>query len=197
MSDFLAELLDEGRIAFRTGDALGTGPSADDLARLAGAFARASLSLAGPAVGFEPGIAWEAAELVRGAAWALVDRGERPEALRKGLRMSGKPTTASQHFSADLLLRYLPQILRRVRALDPADPLAEILIETLRRWPLSGVLSDIEEPPIGPLDFDGHPGLMLLYAERLAANDRPGWRPSESSRVLEYYELVTGAISTS
>jgi MoxR-vWA-beta-propeller ternary system domain bpX4 len=104
--------------------------------------------------------------------------------------------TASQHLSADLLLRYLPQILRRARGLDPVDPLADIVAETLRRWPLSGVLSDVEERPVGSLDFEGHPGLMLLYAERLAANDRPGWRPPESSRVFEYYELVTGAVPT-
>lgn len=197
MSDFLAELLEEGRIGFRSGNAPLTGPSADDLARLAGEFATASLSMAGPAVGFEPRVAWEAAELVHGEAWALVNRGERPEALRHRLRMPGTPTTASEHFSADLLLRYLPQILRRARGLDPTDPLAEILAESLRRWPLSGVLSDVEEPPVGPLDFGDHPGLMLLYAERLASNDRPGWRPSASSRILDYYELVTGSIPTS
>ena len=64
------------------------------------------------------------------------------------------------------------------------------MADVLRRWPLSGVLSDVVEAPIGPLEFGGHPGLMLLYAERLGDNDRPALATERSSPAWEYYELV-------
>ncbi len=36
---------------------------------------------------------------------------------------------------------------------------------------------DLDAEPLGPLDFAGHPGLQLLYAERLAAAPRAAWVP--------------------
>jgi hypothetical protein len=72
----------------------------------------------------------------------------------------------------------------------------EILGDLLRRWPLSGALSDVDGAPIGPTDFDGHPGLLLLYAERLDGHDRPAWRPGPSSPAYDYWELVTGPDSS-
>jgi len=138
-------------------------------------------------------IAIEAAEVVRQACWALVDREERAEELRRRFRMPQSPTTPAHHLSADLLLRYLPQVLKRARGLDPTDPLVEILGEILRRWPLSGALSDVEEGPLNPVDFGGHPGLLLMYAERVAAHDRPSWRPAPPGAAYDYYELVSGS----
>jgi hypothetical protein len=58
----------------------------------------------------------------------------------------------------------------------------------LRRWPLSGVLADIEQGPLTALDFSGHAGLLLLYAERLARHERPTWFPTGAAK--EYLELV-------
>jgi hypothetical protein len=111
--------------------------------------------------------------------------------LEKRLKMPAlSSVTSSQHLSADLMLRYVPQILRRARGLDPADPLIEILASILRCWPLSGVLSDLDEGPLVPLDFGGQAGLSLLYAERLVGNDRPAWRPEPPGQTWEYYELV-------
>jgi hypothetical protein len=50
------------------------------------------------------------------------------------------------------------------------------------------VLSDLPEGPETPPDLGGHPGLMLLYAERLAQHEKAGWRPD--ARGMEYVELV-------
>ena len=191
-SDFLAEIFHEGRVVFRSARAPRDRPTERDVSVLAEAFATFALSVAGPTVAFDARTACEAADLVRQAGWALVDREERPADLRRRLRMSAAPTTPANHLSADLLLRYLPQILRRARGLDPTDPLGEILGELLRRWPLSGALSDVEEGPLGTTDFGGHPGLLLLYAERVAAHDRPAWRPDPPSPAYDYYQLVSG-----
>jgi hypothetical protein len=188
--EFLTQLLDQGRIVFRSAKAPRDQPTERDVAMLAEAFATHALSVAGPPIAFDPATACEAAELVRQSSWALVNREERLGDLKRRIRMSKTPRTPSQHLSADLLLRYVPQILNRARALDPVDPLGELLIEVLRSWPLSGVLSDLEEAPRTALEFGAHPGLLLLYAERLAAHDRPAWRPDPSSPAREYYELI-------
>jgi hypothetical protein len=148
--------------------------------------------VAGPPIGFDARVAGAAAELVRQASWALVSREDRVEDLKPRVRMPIAPGTPAHHLSADLMLRYLPQVLRRVRGLDATDPLIGLLAEVLRGWPLSGVLSDVEEGPLVVTDFCGHSGLLMLYAERLAANDRPAWRPEDSSPAYEYYRLACG-----
>ena len=191
--DFVTELFGEGKVVFRSDQPPRDRPTERDVAILADAFATFALSVAGPPVSFDSRTACEAAELVRQASWALVNREERVADLRRRLRMTTAPASPAQHLSADLLLRYLPQILKRARGLDPTDPLIEILGDLLRRWPLSGVLSDVEEAPLVATEFGGHPGLLLLYAERLSAHDRPAWRPDRSSPAYDYYELIHGA----
>jgi hypothetical protein len=190
ISDFLADLLDHGRIVFRAMKAPRDQPGERDVALLAEAFASIALSVASTPIKFDAETALEAAELVRQSSWALVNRDERVGDLKRRIRLSRTPRTPSQHLSADLLLRYLPQVLNRTRALDPADPLAAMLVEVLRSWPLSGVLADVEDPPRTALDFGEHPGLLLLYAERLATHDRPAWRPEPSSPAWEYCDLI-------
>lgn len=188
--EFLAQLLDQGKVVFRSTRVPHDRPSARGVAILAEAFETTCLSVAGPRVAFDPAVACAAAELVRQASWAVVCHGERMADLEKRLKMPAMAATPSQHLSADLMLRYVPQILRRARGLDPSDPLIELLATILRRWPLSGVLSDVDEGPLVPLDFGGHSGLLLLYAERLLANDRPSWRPQQPGKTWDYYELV-------
>jgi hypothetical protein len=39
------------------------------------------------------------------------------------------------------------------------------------------VLADIADEPLIEPEFDGHSGLRLLYAERLAEHWKPAWLP--------------------
>ena len=98
------------------------------------------------------------------------------------------PRTPEQHLSGDLVLRLLPALHRRAKALLHGDVLPTQLEDVLRQWPLSGVLADIVEPPTTPIDFGTHPGLNFLYAERLAQHERVGWFPSGPG--MQYVELV-------
>ena len=148
-------------------------------------------AVAGPPITFDSETAAAAAEFLRQSSWALVNHDERMGDLEKRLNMPGPPRTPSQHLSADLTLRYLPQVLRRRCGLNPDDPLVERVATLLRYWPFSGVLSDVVEAPIEPVDLGSHPGLLLLYAERLIKNDRPSWRPQRSTLTWEYYQLVS------
>ena len=87
-----------------------------------------------------------------------------------------------------MTLRYASQLYHRARAVSPQDVLTSKLADALRAWPLSGVLSDIDDPPTSPLDFDDHEGLLLLYAERFVEHPRPAWKPA--GRGAEYLEVV-------
>jgi hypothetical protein len=187
-AEFLTQLFDSGEIVFRAPPR--DRPAAGAVAVLAAAFDAHALHVAGPPIAFDSVTAIAAAEFLRQASWALVNRDERATDLKRRLQLPGPPVTPSQHLSADLVLRYLPQVLRRARGLDASDPMLEVLAQVLRSWPLSGALSDVADGPLVPLDFAGHAGLLLLYAERVSANDRPAWRPSPPARAADYDELV-------
>jgi hypothetical protein len=187
-AQFLTQLFDSGEIIFREPPM--DRPSAHAVAILADAFGAHALNVAGPPIAFDPSTATAAAEFLRQASWALVNRDERARELKRRLKLPGPAVTPSQHLSADLVLRYVPQVLRRARGLDSSDPMVEILAQALRSWPLSGVLSDLSDGPLVPLDFGGHSGLLLLYAERSLGNDRPAWRPAPPARACDYDELV-------
>ena len=185
---FLEQLLNEGRIQFVERPQSAREPDADALALLHQAYSTYRLDVAGSLIPFDAKTAWVAAELVRHAGWFLVCHEEPESELDRLLNIPGLPLTATQHLSADMTLRFLPQIHRRAIALSPDDLLAQKLTTILRQWPLSGVLADIEEGPLQPLQFDNHAGLWLLYAERLARNEKPAWFPQGSN--LEYVRCV-------
>jgi hypothetical protein len=159
--------------------------AAADAARtvLRRAYAAHALGVAGPPLPFDADIALSAAEQVAQACWRLVAGGP------GRARPLGEPTTPAAHLSADLTLRLLPAVHRRARLRAEDDPLATELAGLLRRWPLSGVLADLTEPPAGGLDFGGHAGLQLLYAERLVGHEKPGWLPA-AGPARERVELV-------
>ena len=186
--EFLSGLLREGRIVFRRAPDRGPGASEGAVGLLARAYEDDRRNVAGPAIPFDAAVACEAGELVWVACWALVNRGDRVEELAPRLTMRRTPSRASDHASTDLLFRYLPQVHRRARAINPSDPLVALLGNVLRQWPLSGVLSDLDDGPETPTDLAGHPGLMLLYAERFAGRPRPAWLPAGPAR--EVVELV-------
>jgi hypothetical protein len=193
LADFLAELFRAGTITFRRPPQPSSLASPEVTGLLERAYAMYRLDIAGPAIALDMDLACAAAEVIRQASWALLCHHDRAEDLERRVKMPRPPATASDHFSADLLLRYLPQIHRRARALDPSDSLVALLGQVLRQWPLSGVLAGLDDGPTSALEFGGHEGLMLLYAERLAQREpaTSPWRPE--GRPLEYVELVSAA----
>jgi hypothetical protein len=180
---FLRGVLESGRLVLHEPLPAKADPDAE--AVLAEAYRRHALNVAGPPVAFDGPTALAAAHLLYLAGWYLLDANEPVDAAR--LAMPRDPRTRAQHLSADLLLRYLPAVYRRARAMRPDDELAAALANLLRRWPLSGVLADIDDGPLTATEF-GHPGLCLLYAERLARHEKAAWFPI--GRGIEAVELV-------
>ncbi len=188
LTEFVRCLLDQGEAILKGRPDSSQRQQEAATAYLREAFANYRLEIAGPLLEFDAATAVAASQLLWHACWFLVNRSEPKEVLEQRLVMPKRPTTAAQHLSADLVLRYLPQVHRRARALTPGDVLVSLLGQVLRQWPLSGVLSEVDEEPTTDLDFGGHPGLMLLYAERLAGKEKPKWLPR--GQALETVQLV-------
>ncbi|RUL85745.1 hypothetical protein [Tautonia sociabilis] len=179
LAEFLERLLGEGRVAFR-GPPMASATGDDRAAAvviLRTAFAEDLMELAGPPLPFDEKTAIAAAEWTRRACWFLISRGEPTEVVDRALGGFPMPRDASAHLAADLTFRYLPALRRRARAIDPDDVLSRRLDEVLRRWPLSGVLADLDASPESPTDFDGHEGLLLRFSERLIDHERRSWAP--------------------
>jgi hypothetical protein len=138
---------------------------------LAAAHGRHALSAAGPPLPFVEPVAVGAAVLLAGACWRLASGEELP------VTTSAAPTSAADHLSADMVFRFLPAVYRRAKARSDTALVGD-LEAVLRRWPLAGVLAELDDEPTAALDFFGHPGLQLLYAERLTATARPAWVPA-------------------
>ncbi len=189
LADFVDRLLTDGSAVLRCRPTAASKDRRQAVERLAAAYADHRLDVAGPALPFDAPAALAAAEGVWQACWFLLQRREPAEEVEKALTLPPPPETAAQHLSADLVLRFAPPLLRRARGLDAGDVLTAWLTRVLRQAPLSGVLSDVEEGPLGPVDLGGHAGLLLLYAERLADNVRPAWVPAEGL-ARPYIELV-------
>ena len=143
---------------------------------LQSAFATRHLDIAGPTLPFVEPIALASAELLARACWQLVND-DNPDPSGS-LRFVLEPRTAADHFTADVLLRFLPTVFKRAKVRSPDSPLTRDLDTILRVWPLSGVLADLDGEPSTPPEFGGHSGLQLLYAERLVRTVRPGWVPT-------------------
>ncbi len=184
LTTFLRGVVDAGRLVLREPLPAQADPGAAPLLREA--FERVALTVAGPPIAFDAAVALAAARVLYHAAWCFLVPNDAVDSA--ALTMTGDPARPSHHLSADVALRYLPALYRRTRALRPGDELIGHLAELLRRWPLSGVLGDVAGPPLAPLDFGGHRGLQLLYAERLARHEKAAWFPRGPTR--ETIELV-------
>jgi hypothetical protein len=169
--DFVTQLVTEAKVVLRERPRLPAPDRSEAVAVLAEAHADAVLDVAGPALAFDIPTGLAAAEAVWAACWFLLSRQEPATEVARLLPVLEPGHTAAAHLSADVVLRYLPALVQRSRHLGSADVLSTWLANTLRAWPLSGVLADLDEPANALPGFS-HPGLDLLYAERLAMRSR-------------------------
>ncbi len=102
------------------------------------------------------------------ATHLVLDRVAEPDQLPGMLPTYSAEITAGAVLSADLCLRFLPDLLPEIEAIDADDPLLPILKNHLATWHYSGIGVETEEP----LDF----GLLLwndcarqLYIDRIIA----------------------------
>jgi hypothetical protein len=145
LTQFLSALFGEGKVvvAPRVEDF-----SAEDIRNSAGLlkemYNRELINVPGPAPFFdETGAVWAAIHLYRAIQVSILRHidGEKVKGLLEDYKGI---VTKETIFSADLTLRYLPQLFLLARQLAPGDVLVECLKHTATCWPLSSVGMDIE-----------------------------------------------------
>lgn len=141
-------------------------------------FAQHRADVAGPVIDFDIESAWSAAQFSALACWFLVSRNEPTEELSRMLTKLKAPRSAAAHLATDLSLRFVLVVYKRAGVLNSEDALTRILGETLRDCPLTGVMAEKLEAPTGDLELGGHPGLRMLYAERLSNHFKAEWIPA-------------------
>ncbi len=172
--DWLERILKQGESVQDTPPELPASQIDRAEALLRAAFTTHALDVAGPPLTFDPVAAVKAAKVLARACWFLVNNNPYSEPVTLPLKTDPSPAA---HLSADVSLRFLPAVARRARLREPDGELVRQIEAVLRTWPLSGVLADLDGAPTTAPTFGEHPGLQMLYAERLAVTGRAGWVP--------------------
>jgi hypothetical protein len=172
LSEFLQDLFAHGRVRV---SAPGGSTDADlvaaaDVLRRAEETRRQSLPSNPPE--FLPDVGLWAADRVYNAAQFLVFRDADPKIIQQSLkRREPAPTTSSEHYSGDLCLYFMKDILRLSTAASENDPLNDMIRALMTDWPLSAVSLECAAVP-GPNVME-HKALRLMYLDRVVKhNDR-------------------------
>lgn len=150
-------------------------------------------SLAGNPPPFDPARALAAAETMFRACQCLVYRELDPqELLSAALIPEPAPRSPSDHYSADLAFRFLPDVWRLGRDIAANDPLVSCVQELAVRWPLSSVgIAGLPAVQIG--GFVDDRSLLTLYIDRIV--ERSDRSRLDNSRVRNALREACGLYS--
>ncbi len=121
---------------------------------------------------FDKNVALWAAKTVYIAAQLILYRENKSEDIPTLLPDFQSPISPSSILSADLCLRFLPDMLVQLKFFDSEDPLVEILEKILSQWHYSGINYPLA---IEKLDFaviDSDNCLKQLYINRIIENKK-------------------------
>jgi hypothetical protein len=182
---FLTQLATDGVAVVDASEDLQRSPGAMDIIRSWDAIQREEM--AGAAPDLQPAAAeWAAAVLYRGCQ-ALVCREMPPAEMQKMLRdPCPVEPAAGTDYTADLVFRFLPDLVALARRVSQNDPLVDELLALARAWPLSSVGID----GVGEVEAArvlSHPGLRQLYVDRIIST-------GDASRVRD--DTVRAAVRT-
>jgi hypothetical protein len=167
VAQFLSDLFETGRVSVSIDLPSELEPDVDEV--LLSAEKVAVGSLAGESPGFDPGCARWAAQTLYRACHFLVCRDVNAETFQAFFKQAcPQPHSPQTDYSADLVFRYLPDLVGMSRALATGDPLLQELLKLGKDWPLSSVgISGIENVDLK--GFIEHPALRQLYVDRIVA----------------------------
>lgn len=166
----LQNLLDEGRVRVSASATLSERELQAAEKVLASFERRYRLDLPGtPPEIFLPAAGW-AAQLFYRACQCLAFREITAEETKQMLKPYSGKRDAAAHYSVDLTLRLLPDLIHRARQTSRDDPLVEELITVASAWPLSSVgISGVEADGLEPILDDEC--LRRLYVDRIISRD--------------------------
>ncbi len=179
MSTFLLHLIESGHVSVRAFGAEGAPPrgEAAETRLLLEMDRRERLEFPGEAPALSlPAAQWATATFYQ-ACQLLVCRDVPAAETAEALAAACPPARSPEvHYSADLVLRYLPDLLGTARRLAAGDTLVDALVRIALEWPLSSVgVPGLKPEGLSEIDtFIGHRGLRQLYADRILQHDDTG-----------------------
>jgi len=125
-----------------------------------------ALHLPGSAPDFHPDAALWAARYIFSTIQLVLLRDSGEDQINHLLVPYEGKKSAEEIYSADLMLRFLPDLFNFASGLSPEDPLVNKLKETAACWPFSsvGIDSVTVSPEVGILE---HPALKQEYIDRI------------------------------
>jgi hypothetical protein len=113
---------------------------------------------------------WAAVRFYQASQYSVF-RDEGPEFAFEPLNLASElGKLPSAHYSVDLIFRFLPDLVRHVRAAASADPLVDELLSWGRQWPLSSVGIagvEVEAASVDLAAVLSSPGLLQMYVDRI------------------------------
>ena len=167
VAQFLSDLFETGRVSVFIDLPDELQEDVDEV--LVSAEKVAAGNLAGTSPSFELACARWAAKIFYGACHFLVCRDVNPETVEAFFKQPCPGAHSPQtDYSADLIFRYLPDLVGMTRAVASGDPLLQQLLTLGKEWPLSSLgISGIEAVEVTA--FIEHPSLRQLYVDRIIA----------------------------
>ncbi|MFK7795839.1 MAG: hypothetical protein AB8E82_00190 [Aureispira sp.] len=117
---------------------------------------------------FDPDAALWGALLLYYAAQAILNRQATLEEITPLFAAYRGSKTTAAVLSVDLSLRFLPNLLEKLKTINPDDGLIVLLEQQLAQWPYSAIGYTIAAPAL-PTQKIQHPCLHQLYADRIIA----------------------------
>ena len=125
---------------------------------------------------FDPNAAIWGALLVYYAAQAILNRQATLEEITPLFAAYTGTKTTAAILSVDLSLRFLPNLLEKLKTINPDDGLILLLEQQLAQWPYSAIGYTIAAPAL-PAQKIQNPCLRQLYADRIIAKKATQFLP--------------------
>ncbi|MTH15537.1 hypothetical protein [Flavobacterium sp. LC2016-01] len=137
------------------------------------------LEYPGIAPNFNSGAALWAARMVYLATQLLLHREHKMKDVKELLSFYIGAVDASAIISADLCLRFLPQIIAEIRKIDPEDLVIDILEKHLIQFHYSAIGSDLDTENINFDAVAANDCLLQLYIDRIVQRKSIKWAQSD------------------
>lgn len=137
------------------------------------------LEYPGIAPNFNSGAALWAARTVYLATQLLLHREHKMKDVKELLSFYIGVVDASAIISADLCLRFLPQIITEIRKIDPEDLIIEILEKHLIQFHYSAIGSDLDTESVNFEIIAENDCLLQLYIDRIVQRKSIKWAQSD------------------
>ena len=190
LSNFISTLLAEGKVSVKGQVTLLEAQDVSEAGKMLHTYYQDDiLEMPYAAPGFSEEAAVWAAEYLYKAVQLIVFRDVEEEMIKNELKPFSGQLTPAVIYSADLLLRYLPQLFDLAKGLAPGDVLVQILKNTAQQWPYSSVGIELNESVDDKLILE-FPSLRYTYIDRvIRANDK---QRMKDPFVAEYIKEVAG-----